>query len=100
MSKLNVQEFIEKWEAKLAIEDNDVAIEFREDIADSLSDGSEELDAMKAENEKLKADIDNLKERYKKRFLTSEVFEEKEEEIKDEEIEEPKEEEIIDVKEI
>lgn len=100
MAKLNSKEFIEKWEEKLSIADDDLSIEFREDIADSIneSEDNSELEEAKAEIEKLKADLADSKQRYKDRFLTSDVYEENEEEkVEDEE---PKEEEIIDVKEI
>lgn len=99
MAKLDSKEFISKWEAKLSIDDDDLAIEFREDVTDSVAGESKELEEAKAEVEKLKADLADSKQRYKDRFLTAEVNEEAEE-VKDEEVEEPEEVEIIDVKEI
>lgn len=99
MAKLDSKEFISKWEEKLSIVDDDLAIEFREDVTDSVAGESKELEEAKAEIEKLKADLADSKQRYKDRFLTAEINEEAEE-VKDEEVEEPEEVEIIDVKEI
>ena len=76
MAKLTKQEFIEKYKDK--IEDQELSIELIEDISDSMSE-------------------DDLAEKYKARFLSSEeVIEEKEEE----KIDEPEEEKLIDIKEI
>ena len=101
MAKLSSKEFIEKWEEKLSIADDDLSIEFREDIADSIneSEDTSKLDEANAEIEKLKADLADSKQRYKDRFLTAEIDEEAVEE-KAEEVEEPAEEKIIDVQEI
>lgn len=101
MAKLTAEEFIKKWtvDKGLALDD-DIIIEMSEDVADSMavSTGeSEEVAALKADNEKLAADYADLKERYKNRFLSSdEKFEEKEETSEDE----PEEKEVIDIKEI
>ena len=77
--------------------DDDVKISLMEDITDSVSpDESEELAGMKAELEKSKADYEELKEKYKARFLKAVESEEKEE-VKDEDLEEK---EVIDVKEL
>lgn len=101
MAKLTAEEFIKKWtEDKKISEDDDVIIEFMEDATDSIqtSEGeSEEVVKMRADYEKLSADYADLKERYKNRFLSSEVKIEEKEEEKDEE---PEEKEVIDVKEI
>ena len=102
MAKLTAEEFIKKWtEDKKISEDDDVIIEFMEDATDSIqtSEGeSEEVVKMRADYEKLSADYADLKDRYKERFLTSDVkIEEKKEEKKEEE---PEEQELIDVKEI
>ena len=76
--------------------DDDVKISLMEDITDSVSpDESEELAGMKAELEKSKADYEELKEKYKARFLKA--VESEEEEVKDEDLEEK---EVIDVKEL
>lgn len=102
MAKLTAEEFIKKWTVdKKVSEDDDVLIELMEDATDSIvvsETENEEVTKLKADNEKLMADYADLKERYKMRFLTSEI-DEKIEETK-EEVEEPKEEVVIDVKEI
>lgn len=77
--------------------DDDVKISLMEDITDSVSpDESEELASVRAELEKAKADYEELKEKYKARFLKA-VETEEEEEVKDEDLEEK---EVIDVKEL
>lgn len=102
MAKLTAEEFIKKYTVDKKIsEDDDVLIELMEDISDSIVENeteSEEIAKLKADNEKLSADYADLKERYKNRFLSSEVEEKTEE--KTEEEGEPEEKEIIDVKEI
>lgn len=102
MAKLTAEEFIKKYTVDKKIsEDDDVLIELMEDISDSIVENeteSEEIAKLKADNEKLSADYADLKERYKNRFLSSEVEVEVEE--KTEEESEPEEKEIIDVKEI
>ena len=76
--------------------DDDVKISLMEDITDSVSpDESEELASVRAELEKAKADYEELKEKYKARFLKA--VESEEEEVKDEDLEEK---EVIDVKEL
>ena len=75
--------------------DDDVKISLMEDITDSVSpDESEELASLKAEVEKAHADYEEIKEKYKPRFLKAV---ETEEEVKDEDLEEK---EVIDVKEL
>lgn len=75
--------------------DDDVKISLMEDITDSISPAeSEELASIKAEIEKKDAEIEELKEKYKARFLKAE---EVKEEVKDEDLEEK---EVIDIKEI
>lgn len=101
MAKLTAEEFIKKWTVDKGLSlDDDTIIEMSEDVADSMtvSEGdSEEVAALKADNEKLAADYADLKERYKNRFLSSdEKHEEKEETSEDE----PEEKTIIDIKEI
>lgn len=77
--------------------DDDIKISLMEDITDSVSrDESEELAGIKSELEKSKADYEELKEKYKARFLKAVESEEKEE-VKDEDLEEK---EVIDVKEL
>lgn len=77
--------------------DDDVKISLMEDITDSVTpDESEELATLKGEVEKAHADYEELKEKYKARFLKA-VDTEEEKEVKDEELEEK---EVIDVKEL
>ena len=77
--------------------DDDVKISLMEDITDSVSpDESEELASVRAELEKAKADYEELKEKYKARFLKA-VESEEEKEVEDEDLEEK---EVIDVKEL
>ena len=79
--------------------DDEVKISLMEDITDSVSpDESEELASLKAELEKKVAELDELKEKYKARFLKAvEESEEVESEKEDEDLEEK---EVIDIKEI
>lgn len=78
--------------------DDDVKISLMEDITDSVTpDESEELAGIKAELEKAHADYEELKEKYKARFLKAVESEEVESEKEDEDLEEK---EIIDIKEI
>ena len=96
MAKLSKEEFIAKIEEKLPEE---LKIEFMEDVADSFDgeNNSEEIASKDAEIEKLKAENEELRAKYKERFLKSD---ESEEEKSDEDDDELKEEEIIDVEEI
>lgn len=76
--------------------DDDVKISLMEDITDSVTpDESEELESLKAEIEKTRGELEELKEKYKARFLkavdTDEV-EEKEEDLEEKE--------VIDIKEL
>ena len=76
--------------------DEEIKIGLMEDIADSI-EGTDTSD--NGELEELKKKYESLREKYKERFLKSDVeVEEKEEEKEDDE--ELKEEEVIDVKEI
>ena len=109
MSKLTSQEFIKKWiEEKELPFDDEVKIEMREDIADSINageDNSEEVAKLREDYAKMYADYgdlqvkyNDLKERYKARFLSEESEEEK---TSDElENEEPKEVNVIDIEEL
>ena len=77
--------------------DDEVKISLMEDITDSVSpDESEELASIKAELEKKSAEVEELKEKYKARFLKASETEKKEE-SEDEDLEEK---EVIDIKEI
>lgn len=78
--------------------DDEVKISLMEDITDSVSpDESEELASLKAEIEKKDSELEELKEKYKARFLKAVDSEEVKEEVKDEDLEEK---EVIDIKEI
>lgn len=76
--------------------DDDVKISLMEDITDSISaDESEELTRVQSELEKIKADYEELKEKYKARFLKAVESEDVKEEVEDLE-----EKEVIDITEI
>jgi hypothetical protein len=76
--------------------DDEVKISLMEDITDSVSaDDSEELASLKDELEKKASELEDLKEKYKARFLKAVDTEEKEE--KEEDLEEK---EVIDIKEL
>lgn len=84
-----------------SIKDNDeLVISLLEDVEDSMSDGSNDdvqMETLKKENEELKWKYEDMKTRYKERFLAGV------EEIKgnpEENIEEMEEKEIVDIKEI
>lgn len=89
MAKLTKEEFIKKYNEKLA-DNNELAVELMEDITDSIESDISELEEMKKK-------YDDLLNRYKERFMSSE---EVVEEVKEEATEEVDEEEVIDVKEI
>lgn len=73
--------------------DDDVKIALMEDITDSVSpDESEELASVRAELEKAKADYEELKEKYKARFLKAVESDEEEKDLEEKE--------VIDVKEL
>lgn len=77
--------------------DDDVKISLMEDITDSVSpDESEELASIKAELEKKAAELEELKEKYKARFLKAVESDEEEKE----DTEDLEEKEVIDVKEL
>lgn len=78
--------------------DDEVKISLMEDITDSVSpDESEELASLKAELEKKSAELEELKEKYKARFLKAVDESEEVKEVEDEDLEEK---EVIDIKEI
>ena len=78
--------------------DDEVKISLMEDITDSVSpDESEELASLKAELEKKSAELEELKEKYKARFLKAVEENEEVKEVEDEDLEEQ---EVIDIKEI
>ena len=79
--------------------DDEVKISLMEDITDSISsEESEELEKLKAEIEKAHAELEELKEKYKARFLKAVESESESEEP--EESEDLEEKEVIDIKEI
>ena len=85
------------------VTDNDVAIQFLEDIEDSFDETSDvdnsKIDELQARIDEQQAKIDELQEKYKERFLTGNK-EEKTEDKKPEEDEGLEEKDIIDIKEI
>ena len=92
MAKLTKEELIAKINEKLS-DNSELAVELMEDISDSFDIDVSEYET-KIEEEKAK--YDDLLNRYKERFVSAEVIEEKEE------VEEPTEEnaEVVDVKDI
>ena len=93
MAKLTKDELIAKINEKLS-DNSELAVELMEDITDSF----ETIDTSEFEKqiEEEKAKYEDLLQRYKDRFVSAEVVEEKEE------VEEPAQEdaEVIDVKDI
>lgn len=99
MSKLTKEEFIKKYtEEKKVFSDDDSAIEFMEDVSDSMEteDSSDKVDELEKENKRLAEELSDVKQKYKDRFLSSDKKEAEDKEDK-EEIEEKK---VIDIKEI
>jgi len=96
--KLSKEELKKKIDEK--IEDEDLKIELLEDIEDSVDIAEDETEKVeKTAYDEVVAERDEIKRKYKERFLK--VDETKEDETKeDEEDEELTEEEIVDVKEI
>ena len=93
MAKLSKDELLKKITDKIT--DEDLVIELMEDISDSLDvSADEEKKVLEDKITELELKLEDLKTKYKERFLKGEVIEDKEE------IAEPKEEEVIDVKEI
>ena len=100
MSKLSSDEIIKKYtEEKKVFSDDDSAIEFMEDISDSLvKDDSkdEEIKRLQEENSHLQEKVDEVTSKYKERFLSgSEVQKPAEEKQREPEIRN-----FIDIKEI
>lgn len=94
--KLNKEELKKKIDEKIS--DDDLKIELLEDIEDSIDVSENETETEKVEKtayDEVVAERDEIKRKYKERFLKGEEVKEDTEE--DEEL---KEEEIIDVKEI
>lgn len=94
MAKLSKDELLKKITEKVT--DEDLVIELMEDISDSLDVSyEEEKKVLEDKINDLELKLEDLKTKYKERFLKGEVMEEVKEEI-----DEPKEEEVIDIKEI
>ena len=94
MAKLSKDELLQKITDRIT--DEDLVIELMEDISDSLDvSAEEEKKVLEDKINELELKLENLKTKYKERFLKGEVIDEVKEEI-----EEPKEEEVIDIKEI
>lgn len=94
MAKLSKDELLKKITEKIT--DEDLVIELMEDISDSLDVSTEEeKKVLEDKITELELKVEDLKTKYKERFLKGNDLEEKEIEI-----EEPKEEEVIDIKEI
>lgn len=108
MAKLSKNELMKKYAN--SISDENLAIEFMEDISDSIEESSAELDSVKSELEQALKDIEDrqmelesFKQKYKERFLSSDIEEEiAKDAVNEEEVFEEKkdEEEVIDVQEI
>lgn len=107
MAKLSKNEIMKKYVD--SISDENLSIEFMEDIADSIEENLIDVDAISAELEEVKTkleqsskDLEDMKSRYKERFVSSDEIEETSDIVNDEEVYEEKEEkeELIDVKEI
>lgn len=97
MAKLSKEEILAKIDATGLTDDEKIS--FMEDISDSFSEpDTTEVDGLKAEVEKLNSEIEDLKNKYKARFLSNEEVKEVEEK---EEVEpEMEEKEYVDVKDI
>lgn len=95
MAKLSKEELLSKISEK--VENEDVSIELMEDISDSFDIDEESI---KKEYEdkisELSTALEEIKRKYKERFVKGE----EKEEVEEENVEELKEEEVIDVKEI
>lgn len=92
--KLSKEELKKKIDEKIS--DDDLKIELLEDIEDSFeSDDSEKIS--KEEYEKVVSERDEIKQKYKDRFLNNEESKEDDEEPEEKGLEEK---DVIDVKEI
>lgn len=94
--KLNKEELKKKIDEKIS--DDDLKIELLEDIEDSIDVSENETEKVeKTAYDEVMAERDEIKRKYKERFLKGEEVKEDENKEDDEEL---KEEEVIDVKEI
>lgn len=102
MAKLSREELLNKIDSLAISEDEKISL--MEDISDSFApEDTSELESVKKDLEKALSDVEDLKAKYKARFLSGEVMvEDKKEEVAEEVVEDPemKEEEVIDVKDI
>lgn len=106
MAILSIDDFKKKLSEKI-VDNDDLVIELLEDVDDSFTPReNEELEEMKklmlekdAEIERAKADLLDMKAKYKERFLGP-ASEDKVETIEEKVPEEVEEKEIIDIKEI
>lgn len=100
--RLNVDEFKTKYNEKIT-DNDDLLIELMEDITDSLSDSEEiakltsEIENLNSEVAKKEEELNEVKRKYKERFLTNEEFKEVDVYREDPVMEEEK---VIDIKEI
>ena len=93
MARLNKDDFMSKYKERLDTIDD---VEFIEDISDSIDyQESEELTTLRAELEKARNDYEDIRTRYKERFL--EATDDKVPEVIEGELEEKN---IIDIREI
>ena len=93
MAKLSKEELLKKISEKVL--DNDLSVELLEDITDSMDVADDaEKQVLQDKITELESKLEELKAKYKERFLTNDKSEDPEEP------EEPKEENIIDIKEI
>lgn len=92
--KLSKEELKTKIDEKIS--DDDLKIELLEDIEDSFESDSEEK-VSKEEFEKVVSERDEIKRKYKERFLSNEDPKDEKEETEETGLEENK---VIDVKEI
>ena len=91
MAKLGRDEFNKKYSEK--INDDSLLIELLEDATDSF-DNESEVNSLKAELEQKNREYEELKSKYKERFLSGEVV------PKQEVVEELQEKEYVDIREI
>lgn len=94
--KLSKEDLKKKIDEKIS--DDDLKIELLEDIEDSFETESETETVSKEDYEKVVSERDEIKKKYKERFLSNE--ETKEDEEKEDEETGLEEKEVIDVKEI
>ena len=91
MARLGKDEFNKKYSEK--INDDDLLIELMEDATDSF-DNESEVNSLKEKLEQKEKEYEDLKAKYKERFLSSDVL------TKKEVIEDIQEKEYVDIREI